>query len=127
MPAVRTLECDLKTEVDFVPLKTEVDFRMPRGADFELRLRKSTLDCHVKRTLDATAVVDFVPCGVDLRCKKWKALSGKQKQKKSEKTSIFAVRAGLRLRPKSTCATGVGLGATVSVDLCHRSGLGCDR
>jgi hypothetical protein len=23
----------------------------------------------------------------------------------------------------STCATGVGLGATVSVDLCHRSGL----
>jgi hypothetical protein len=29
MPAVRTLECDLKTEVDFV---------MPRGADFELRL-----------------------------------------------------------------------------------------
>jgi hypothetical protein len=28
MPAVRTLECDLKTEVDFVP----------RGADFEMRL-----------------------------------------------------------------------------------------
>jgi hypothetical protein len=27
----------------------------------------------------------------------------------------------------STCATGVGLGATVGVDLCHRSGLGCDR
>jgi hypothetical protein len=27
------------------------------------------------------------------------------------------------LRRKSACATGVGLGATVSVDLCHRSGL----
>jgi hypothetical protein len=31
--------------------------------------------------------------------------------------------AGLRLRPKSACATRVGLGATVSVDLCHWSGL----
>jgi hypothetical protein len=57
MPAMRTLECDLKTEVDFV---------MPRGADFELRLKKSTLDCRVKQTLDTTAVVDFVPSGVDL-------------------------------------------------------------
>jgi hypothetical protein len=38
---------------------------MPRGADFELRLKKSILDCRVKRTLDATAVVDFVPRGVD--------------------------------------------------------------
>jgi hypothetical protein len=37
--------------------------------------------------------------------------------------SSFAVGAGLRLRPKSACATGVGLGATVSVNLCHRSGL----
>jgi hypothetical protein len=28
------------------------------------------------------------------------------------------------MRPlASTCATGVGLGATVIVDLCHRSGL----
>jgi hypothetical protein len=27
------------------------------------------------------------------------------------------------LRPKSACATGVGLDATISVDLCHRSGL----
>jgi hypothetical protein len=43
--------------------------------------------------------------------------------KKSEKTNSFAAGAGLRLRPKSACATGVGLGATVSVDLCHRSGL----
>jgi hypothetical protein len=72
-------------------------------------------------------VVDFVPRGVDLRCKKRKALSGKQKQKKLEKTSSFAAGVGLRLRPKSACAAGVGLGATVSVDLCHRSGLGCDR
>jgi hypothetical protein len=31
------------------------------------------------------------------------------------------------LRPKSACATGVGLDATVSVDLCHQSRLGCDR
>jgi hypothetical protein len=42
---------------------------------------------------------------------------------KTEKTSSFATGAGLRLRPKSACATGVGLGATVSVDLCHWSGL----
>jgi hypothetical protein len=27
----------------------------------------------------------------------------------------------------STCAIGVGLGATASVNLCHRSGLGCNR
>jgi hypothetical protein len=46
---------------------------------------------------------------------------------KLEKTNSFAAGAGLRLRPKSACATGVGLDATVSVDLCHRSGLGCDR
>jgi hypothetical protein len=107
-------------------LKTEVKFRMPHGADFELRLKKSTLDCSVKRTLDATAVVDFVPRGVDLGCKKRKAFSGKQKQKKTEKTSSFAARAGLRLRPKWACATGVVLDATVSVDLCHQSVLGCD-
>jgi hypothetical protein len=44
--------------------------------------------------------------------------------KKSEKTSRFAARADLRLRLlKSTCATRVGLGVTVSVDLCHWSGL----
>jgi hypothetical protein len=42
---------------------------------------------------------------------------------KSEKTNSFSAGAGLRLRPKSAYATGVGLGATVSVDLCHRSGL----
>jgi hypothetical protein len=53
----------------------------------------------------------------------WKA----KVNEKLEKTSRFAAGAGLRLRPKSACATGVGLGATVSVDLCHWSGLGCDR
>jgi hypothetical protein len=42
---------------------------------------------------------------------------------KSKKTNSFATRVGLRLRPKSACATGMGLGATVSVDLGHRSGL----
>jgi hypothetical protein len=42
---------------------------------------------------------------------------------KSEKTNSFAIGAGLGLRPKSACATGVGLGATVSVDWCHQSGL----
>jgi hypothetical protein len=49
----------------------------------------------------------------------WKARANE----KSEKTSSFAAGEGLRLRPKSACATEVGLGATVSVDLCHRSGL----
>jgi hypothetical protein len=43
--------------------------------------------------------------------------------KKSEKTNSFAAGAGLRLRPKSACATGMGLGAIVRVDLCHRSGI----
>jgi hypothetical protein len=43
--------------------------------------------------------------------------------RKSEKTNSFATRASLRLRPKSACATGVGLSANVSVDLCHRSEL----
>jgi hypothetical protein len=93
----RTLRCDLKTEVDF--------------------------SCRMKRTLDATTVVDFAPHGVHLRCKKRKALSGKPKQKKLEKMSSFATRAVLRLRLKSACAAGVGLGATISVDLCHWSRL----
>jgi hypothetical protein len=88
-----------------------------------MRLKKSTLDCRVKRTLDAITVVDFVPHGVDLSCKKSTFRKAKANEK-SEKTNSFAVGAGLRLRLlKSTCATGVGLGATVSVDLCHRSGI----
>jgi hypothetical protein len=49
----------------------------------------------------------------------WKAKANE----KSEKTSSFAAGAGLGLRPKSACATRVGLGATFSVDLCHQSGL----
>jgi hypothetical protein len=55
--------------------------------------------------------------------RKTKSTFRKAKAKKPEKMSTFATGAGLRLRPKSACATGVGLGATVSVDLCHRSGL----
>jgi hypothetical protein len=67
MPAERTLECDLKVEVDFscrtgrtlrCDLKTKVDF-----------------SCRAKWTLDATTVVNFAPHIVDLRCKKRKALS----------------------------------------------------
>jgi hypothetical protein len=49
----------------------------------------------------------------------WKAKANE----KSEKMRSFVAGAGLRLRPKSACATRVGLDATVSVDLCHRSGL----
>jgi hypothetical protein len=37
--------------------------------------------------------------------------------------TTFATGAGLRLRLKSACATRVGLATTISVDLCHRSGL----
>jgi hypothetical protein len=40
-----------------------------------------------------------------------------------EKMKSFATGAGLRLRPKWSCATGVGLGVTFIVDLCHRSRL----
>jgi hypothetical protein len=45
-----------------------------------LRLKKLTLDFRVKRTLDATAVVDFVPRGVDLRCKNEKHFSESQSE-----------------------------------------------
>jgi hypothetical protein len=59
-----------------------------------------------------------------LKMQKTKSTFRKAKaNEKLEKTSSFATGAGLRLRPKSACATGVGLGATVSVDLCHLSGL----
>jgi hypothetical protein len=79
-----------------------------------------------------------LPCETDFRCdynsglcatrgglkmQKTKSTSRKAKAKKIRETSSFAARAGLRLRPKSACATGVGLGATVNVDLCHRIGL----
>jgi hypothetical protein len=38
---------------------------LSRKADFDMRLWKSTLDCSVKRTLDATTVVDSAPHGMD--------------------------------------------------------------
>jgi hypothetical protein len=72
---------------------------MPRRADFRCNLKTE---------------VDFVPHGVDF---------SESQSEKIRETSSFAARVGLRLRPKSACATGVDLGATVSVDLCHRSGL----
>jgi hypothetical protein len=108
------LKCDLKTEVDFVPRGADfemrpkkVDFRLPRGADFR---------CDYISPLCATRG--------GLKMQKTKRTFRKAKaNEKSEKASSFAAGAGLRLRPKSACATGVGLGATVSVDLCHRSGL----
>jgi hypothetical protein len=56
-----------------------------------------------------------VPRGVDLRYKR--TFQKAKANKKSEKTNSFAAGVGLRLRPKSACATGVGLGAT-EVDLC---------
>jgi hypothetical protein len=79
-----------------------------------------------------------LPCETDFRCDYSSRLCAKMQKtkstfrkakanKKSEKTNSFAAGAGLRLRPKLACATGVGLDATVSVDLCHRSGLGYDR
>jgi hypothetical protein len=42
---------------------------MPRGADFEMRLKKSTLDCRADRTLecDLKTKVDFGSQGADFR------------------------------------------------------------
>jgi hypothetical protein len=112
----RTLECDLKTEVDFscctertleCDLKTKVDFRLPSETDF--RCDYSSRFC-------------TTPGG--LKMQKTKTTFQKAKaNEKSEKTNSFVAGAGLKLRSKSPCATGVGLGATISVDLCHRSGL----
>jgi hypothetical protein len=88
-------------------LETEVDFRLPCRANFQMRLQSRL----------------FATRG-GLKMQKRKSTFRKAKaNEKSEKTNSFATRAGLRLRPKSACATGVGLGATVSVDLCHRSGI----
>jgi hypothetical protein len=121
------------------------------SVDFRMRLKnrsrlcdatwkpKSTLVAARSGLWNATEEVDFrLPCETDFRCdyssrlcatrgglkmKKTKSAFRKAKAKKLEKTSSFAAGAGLRLRSKSACATGVGWGATVSVDLCHRSGL----
>jgi hypothetical protein len=50
----------------------------------------------MKQTLDATIVVDFVPCGVDFEMKKTKSTYGMQNRtKKSEKTNSCAAGAGL--------------------------------
>jgi hypothetical protein len=85
-----------------------------------MRLKKSTFDCLVEQTLDATTVVDFVPRGVDLRCKKPKALSVSKIEYKLEK---------LVLPPEwaQDCDRSRLEIATTEVDLCHLSGLGCDR
>jgi hypothetical protein len=110
------LRCDLKTEVDFscraeqtlrCDLRTEVDFRFPCETDFR---------CDYSSRLCATQG--------GLKMQKTKRTLRKAKaNEKLEKTNSFAAGAGLRLRPKSACATGVSLDATVSVDLCHRNGL----
>jgi hypothetical protein len=92
-------------------LKTEVDLSCRTGR---------TLRCDYNSRLCATRG--------GLKMQKTKSTFRKAKaNENAEKTSSFAARAGLRLRLKSACATGVGLDATVSVDLCHRSGIGCDR
>jgi hypothetical protein len=92
------LRCDLKTEVDF--------------------------SCRAKRTLICDYNSRLCATRGGLKMQKTKSTFWKAKaNKKSEKMSSFAAEAGLRLRSKSACATGVGLDATVSVDLCHRSGL----
>jgi hypothetical protein len=86
----------------------EVDIRLPCETDFR---------CDYSSRLCATRG--------GIKMQKMKNTFRKAKaNKKSEKTNSYAARAVLRLRLlKSTCATGVGLGATISVDLCHRSGL----
>jgi hypothetical protein len=58
-----------------------------------MRLKKSTFDCLVEQTLDATTVVDFVPRGVDLRCKKPKALPVSKIEYKLEKLVLPPERA----------------------------------
>jgi hypothetical protein len=63
----RTLRCDLKTEIDF--------------------------SCRAERTLNATIVVDFVPHGVDLRCKNEMHFRKAKSNERSEKTSSLPARA----------------------------------
>jgi hypothetical protein len=115
MSAEQTVECDLKTEVDFVP----------RGANFEMRLEnRSDFSCRAKWTLTCDFGSRLCATRGGFKMQKMKSTFRKAKaNEKSEKMNSFAAGAGLRLRPKLACATGVGLGATISVDLCHRSGL----
>jgi hypothetical protein len=77
-------------------LENRSQLKLSHGADFDMRLQKSTLDCRMKQTLDATIVVDFVPCGVDFEMKKTKSTYGMQNRtKKSEKMNSCAAGAGL--------------------------------
>jgi hypothetical protein len=54
-----------------------------------MRLKKSTLDCRVKQTLDATTVVDLAPHGGGLKMQKMKRTIRKAKVKKSEKRVVL--------------------------------------
>jgi hypothetical protein len=96
-------------------------------ADFRCDLKTKVGFVRAERTLrcDLKTKVDFrFPRRADFKMQKTKSTFQKAKEnEKSEKTNSFAAGAGLRLPQKSACATGVGLGATVSVDLRHRSGL----
>jgi hypothetical protein len=47
------------------------------------------LDCRVKRTLDATTVVDLAPHGGGLKMQKTKSTFQKAKAKKSEKRVVL--------------------------------------
>jgi hypothetical protein len=97
---------------------------VPHKADFDMRLWKSTLGCRAERTLICDYNSRLCATRGGLKMQKTKSTFRKAKaNEKSEKTNSFATGAGLRLRPKPACATGVGLDATVSVDLCLRSGL----
>jgi hypothetical protein len=69
-------------------LENRSQLKLSHGADFDMRLQKSTLDCRMKQTLDATIVVDFVPCGVDFEMKKQKALTECKIEQKNQRKRI---------------------------------------
>jgi hypothetical protein len=80
--------------------------------------------CRAERTLRCDYNSRLCATRGGREMKKTKSTFRKAKtNEKSKKTNSFAAGAGLRLRPKSACAAEMGLGATVRVDLCHRSGL----
>jgi hypothetical protein len=81
------------------------------------------IKCRAERTLRCDYNSRLCATRGGLKMQKMKSTFRKPKvNKKLDKTSSSAAGAGLRLRPKSACPTGVGLGAT-GVGLCHRSGL----
>jgi hypothetical protein len=98
---------------------------VPHGAEFRCDLKTEVdLSCRTGRTLRCDYNSRLCATWGGLKMPKTKSTFRKAKaNEKSEKISSFAAGAGLRLRPKSACATVVGLDATVSVDWCHRSGL----